>query len=82
MLKYLAAVTFVLGATPALAQDQSNQNADLNEKEANRVICRSEGEVGSRLARKRVCLTAHQWKERERLEKESVTEVQRGGRVQ
>jgi hypothetical protein len=82
MLRYFAAVAFVLGATPVIAQNQSNQNVDLNEKEATRVICRSEEEAGSRLARKRVCLTAHQWKERERLEKEAVTEVQRGGRVQ
>lgn len=75
-------MAFVLGATPAIAENPSNQDASLSAKESSRVICRSEEEVGSRLARKRVCLTAHQWKERERTEKEAVSDAQRRESIQ
>jgi hypothetical protein len=45
-------------------------------KDPNRVICEKEGVVGSRLATKRVCMTAAEWTERKRADRESLEKAQ------
>lgn len=65
-------------ASPAVAQPAP---ADVKAKPASnageRVICRKIEEVGTRLGGKRVCMTASQWAEQQRVEREAVEEAQR-----
>lgn len=49
-------------AFPAAAQDVDNKKVS----DSNKVICRSEPVLGSRLQTSRTCLTRQQWAERER----------------
>lgn len=75
MLKLLAITGLLLGAAPAAAQAQQqppapaisfdDQPAPKAKDDSKRVICHGEEQIGSRLASKRVCMTAAQWKERE-----------------
>lgn len=43
----------------------------------NRVVCRTEEVTGSHLASERKCMTLPQWKEYDRLQRESVDQAQR-----
>lgn len=73
MLKLLVITGLLLGVAPVAAQTQppapaisfDDQPAAATKDDSNRLICRSEEKIGSRLASKRVCMTAAQWKDRE-----------------
>jgi len=71
MLKQMLFTGLLLSVSPALAQTQSAPapgpaNAAPAKKDAgDRIICETEAQIGSRLASKRVCMTASQWKERQ-----------------
>jgi hypothetical protein len=45
-------------------------------KDPNRIICEKQGEVGSRLATKRVCMTAAEWEIRRREDREALDKAQ------
>jgi hypothetical protein len=45
-------------------------------KDPNRVICERQGEVGSRVATKRVCMTAAEWEIRRREDREALEKAQ------
>ena len=47
-------------ATPALARKHESKDS---KKDPNEVICRTSNETGSRLAKKRVCMTRSEWKQ-------------------
>jgi hypothetical protein len=59
-LKLVLAATGLIAASAAFAE-KNREPAD-----PNRVICRYEAEVGSRLHRKKTCLTAFEWVQRQR----------------
>jgi hypothetical protein len=73
MVKLLVITGLLLGAAPVVAQTQpsapaisfDDQPAAATKEDSKRLICRSEEKIGSRLASKRVCMTAAQWKDRE-----------------
>jgi hypothetical protein len=70
MLKALLFTGLFVMVTPAAAQNQAPPAAPQTPKPApkdddNRVICQNQGETGSRIASKRICMTAAQWKEHE-----------------
>lgn len=48
---------------------------------ANRIVCRKEETVGSRLAAKKVCLTVKEWQERAAADRDETSRVQRLARV-
>jgi len=64
----------MLAASAALAQPPAPRhsapgagaNAGLDMSE---VVCRSQGEIGSRLGRQRVCATRQQWLEQQRMDR-------------
>lgn len=66
-----ASLLFVLPmlalAAPAVADPEAQQNGSAStakpEKDPDRVICRTQEEIGSRLRKKKVCMTAAQWRE-------------------
>ncbi len=70
--------TLLFAAQPILAQAQtSNQPAPVSkDKDPNRVICQRIEEIGSRLASKKVCMTARQWEEQRRSDREYLEDAQ------
>lgn len=73
MLWLLVPMMFLVNAAPPLAEATATQEAPALEKKANeRIICRTIEEISSRLVKKRVCMTAQQWEEHRRVERESV----------
>jgi len=45
-------------------------------KDPNRIICEKQREVGSRLATKKVCMTAAEWEIRKREDREAIEKAQ------
>lgn len=60
-------------AAPAVAQEA---NEDLTRNPNERVICKKEDVIGSRLASKEVCLTAREWQERKEADREQLEKIQ------
>ena len=73
----LAAAAALMFGSAALAQTaySSKPKAD---NDPNKLICQKVEEVGSRLAKRKVCLTAEQWKEKHREHAEFTDEIQSG----
>lgn len=65
-------------AAPVLAQAQgSGQPARASkDKDPNRMICQRIEETGSRVAAKKVCMTAQQWEEKRRTDREYLEDAQ------
>ena len=42
----------------------------------NKIVCRDLGRTGSRLASDRVCMTRHEWDERQRADQKDVSNMQ------
>ena len=70
MLRMLFFSGLLLSVTPALAQTPpANNNAQQASNGAkdnpDRIICETQEQIGSRIASKKICMTASQWKEHE-----------------
>ena len=69
--------SLALAASPVLAQAQANsQPAPSSAKDPNRIICQKVEETGSRVASKKVCMTAQQWEEKRRSDREYLEDAQ------
>lgn len=83
MLKVVVSAALLVVCSSAVAQTPPAQLLDQGQTQAaaakakNRVVCQDVGEIGSRLASHRVCMTAEQWKQQEQAEKDSLAEQQR-----
>ncbi len=55
-------------STVALAEEAEKQDS----KNPDRMICRAEEQIGTRLSKKKVCMTAQQWKEQRRLSRMEI----------
>ena len=82
MLKMIVPAALLLASTQALAEPEAAPQAQQSAqavpvKEKTRLICRDEGETGSRLATHRTCMTATQWKEREQDARDNAADMQR-----
>lgn len=66
----LASLTLI--AVPASAQETDSKKIS----DPNKVICRSEPVIGSRLQTTRTCLTRQQWLEREREMRRTTEKIQ------
>jgi hypothetical protein len=75
MRKLLAFALLAAIAAPVVARPESSSH----DQDPNRVICRSEPVIGSRLQSKRTCLTSSQWAQMERDQRDTVDRVQRSG---
>ena len=69
----LFALAAACAATPALAADTASSKSS---RDPNRVVCRSEQVVGSRLAKAERCMTAAEWAEVKRLDREAIEKRQ------
>ena len=79
MLKLMVPGTLLLVCSTSFAQTPppAQQQSAVQPKAKQRVICHDEGEIGSRLASRRVCLTEDQWRQREQDDKDNLAERQR-----
>lgn len=76
MFARLVAIVLLVTAVPALAQAQSDQRSKPAKNDPNRVICEKVEQIGSRLATKRICMTAAQWAEKRRMDREDLESSQ------
>lgn len=71
-----AAGALLLSAAPALAQTQPDGQKSAKQTDPNRIICEKIKETGSRLNTRRVCMTAQQWEEQRRRDRENLQDAQ------
>lgn len=76
MIKRLLSMTLLLSAAPVLAQTQRADRPAAAKSNSGRIICERIEETGSRLASKRICMTAEQWAERRRGDREALESAQ------
>ena len=78
MLASVAGAALLLATAPAMAQTQpADQPAQAaKNKDPNRIICEKIQETGSRLNIRRVCMTAQQWEEQKRRDRENLQDAQ------
>lgn len=67
-------VILALASTAAVAQEAKPEDAGKKDK----LICRVENDLGTRLSGARVCMTRDQWSERRRRDRETAERNQRG----
>jgi len=80
MLKFLAITAALLAGVPASAQTvpaQQQPAAVPKAQDPNRIICERQEELGSRLGGKKVCMTAKEWDDQRRMNRESTEMLQR-----
>lgn len=81
MLKSIFPATLLLVSSTSFAQTppapQQQPSNEAHSKAKTRVICRDEGEIGSRLASRRICLTDDQWRLRQQEDRDNIAERQR-----
>jgi len=79
-----AVIASVLVVTPSIgiAQSTSAQSAkavaipSTDKSDVNRIVCRKEEQIGSRLGGKRLCLTVQEWLDRAQSSREETERVQ------
>ncbi|QXQ05110.1 hypothetical protein KX816_12555 [Sphingosinicellaceae bacterium] len=73
MFKFLIVTAIALSATaPALARSQT----DRKPQDPNRIVCRTNEVLGSRLQTQKTCMTASEWDRLEHSQRETVERVQ------
>ncbi|HYJ52845.1 MAG TPA: hypothetical protein VEW04_06710 [Allosphingosinicella sp.] len=77
----LTATLSALAATAALAQAPQpsttpSSDATTSTADSTKMVCRSQGDSSSRLARRRVCVTQAEWEEQRRLSRMDVEKAQ------
>ena len=79
MLRSIIAISMLVAAAPAVAQDAAQPQLLVNSKPAkdpNKVVCEKVETIGSRIASKRVCMTVAQWDEQKRIDREALMHAQ------
>ena len=69
-------VALLATAAPAVAQNQPNPSPTSKQQDPDRIICEKIQETGSRLNVRRVCMTAQQWEEQRRRDRENLQDAQ------
>ena len=75
MLAGVACAT-LLSAAPGFSQTQQDGQKSAKQTDPNRIICEKVQETGSRLGAKKVCMTAAQWEEQRRRDREYTQDAQ------
>lgn len=69
---------------PALAETPAGATADPaadKQSDVNKIVCKREETIGTRLGAKKVCLTVQEWLERERISKDATGRLQQGAGI-
>ena len=72
----LAAPSLAQGSAGAEGQPAATPAASANQPDPNEVICEKQEVVGSRIAKKRVCMTRAQWADRRLVDRQEIERVQ------
>jgi hypothetical protein len=86
MLKFATLTVSLLAGTPVLAQapaaaptqPQQTAAADKRQNPLDKIVCRTEDTVGSRLKAHKVCATLREWKDQEDENRLELDRVQQG----
>lgn len=82
MLKYAAFFIALAAAAPAVGQAPPTQTATVKTPATvnplDKIICRTEEGLGSRLNRKKVCMTVRDWKDQADDSRDAVERIQQG----
>lgn len=78
----IAASVLAIVAVPAAAQSAPNQDAQVqavpgNKDDPNRIVCKKEETIGSRLGAKKICLSAKEWEDRAKADRDQTESIQR-----
>lgn len=77
MLRSILAISGLIAAVPAVAQAPApSRPLSSKAKDPNKTICEKVEIIGSRISSKRVCMTAAQWDEQKRLNREVLQQAQ------
>jgi hypothetical protein len=74
-MKKIVMAAFGLLAIPAIVSAEP-KDENISKGDQNRVVCRKENVTGSRLGARKRCLTAAEWTEMARLDRQSVERIQ------
>jgi hypothetical protein len=69
----VGAVAMLAAAVPVRAEDTTSSK---KQKDPNEIVCEKTEVLGSRLAKKKICMTRAQWAEQRRLNRQEVDKVQ------
>lgn len=82
MLKYAPFFIVLAAPSPATAQAPTTQTADTKTpakvSPLDRIVCRTEEGLGSRLNRKKVCMSLRDWKDQADDSRDAVERLQQG----
>jgi hypothetical protein len=88
MFRVLAAASLLsIVAAPAVAQSSSSAVgqpqpvASTDKSDVNKIVCKKEEKLGSRLGGKKVCLTVQEWEDMAKAARDDTEAVQRGART-
>lgn len=73
MRSLILAATILAMSAPVMARQPSDEKKP---DDPTRMVCRTSEVIGSRLATKKTCMTAMQWKQLEREQRDTVERVQ------
>jgi|AGTN01.1.fsa_nt_gi hypothetical protein len=73
----LSAVAFAfMGAAQAQTSPTNSESATANASDPNRRICQNTVDTGSRVSRRRICMTAAEWEQARRAARQDVERAQ------
>ena len=80
MIRIVAGAAVAALAVPATAQVTSveRNNAPLTTGDPNKIVCKKEETIGTRLGTRKVCLTAQQWVDKHKEHREFTERIQSG----
>lgn len=82
MLKFTPIVILLVAATPAIAQAPATSTTEATPKAKpnplDRIVCRTEEGLGSRLNVKKVCMSLREWKDQADDSRDALERIQQG----
>lgn len=82
MLKYAPFLVLLAATAPVSAQAPTTQTAEAKTQATvnplDKIVCRTEDSLGSRLNRKRVCMSVREWKDQADDSRDAVERLQQG----
>jgi hypothetical protein len=70
----MAAAAMTVVAAPAMAQSMTSDNASENGTDMEQVVCQRESVIGSRVQKRRACMTRREWVRLQNAAREDVGE--------
>ena len=72
------AMAAMLSAVPVASQNPAPERPTASSRDPNRIICERIEEIGTRLGARKACMTAAEWAEQRRQDRQQVDRIQAG----